>query len=146
MNWSKIQKVRESDFFRAVGVKKATYLLMVSFVKDYMQKEYGKGRPPFICIEDQVLICLYYLRNYQTQFTLGLIFEVNNSTICKIINKIETILSLSPDFQLPKVEKIKEEIDSQTILLVDVTETGIERPIDNQEEYYSGKKKAYSQK
>ncbi len=124
----KIQKLNDKDFKQLVGVKRETFLEMVNIVqKASMTKSSKRGRPSKLSIEEQLLMTLKYLRQYVTQKELAFEFEVGEATVCDTIKKIEDILVKSDKFSLPGKKELLEE-NSIEIILVDVTESMIERP------------------
>ena len=67
MKYEKLKDAPAHLFRRNTGVKKQTFALMVAAVKDADHKRLkGVGRTPKLCIEDQVLMTLEYLREYRT--------------------------------------------------------------------------------
>ena len=138
---------RKKIFKRLVGVKKETFEHMVEIVRKAENQRIWKetrGRNPKLSIEDQVLLCLWYLRVYTTQFYLGMVMWIAESNVCRICRKIENILIKSWEFNLPKKKELYE-WDFETLLL-DATECEIERPKNRQRKYYSGKQKKHTQK
>ena len=68
----KLKKVSEENFKRGVGVKRATFELIVKEYKE-SEKERKKGhkiggRKPKLCEEDRVLFMLQYYREYRTLY------------------------------------------------------------------------------
>ena len=62
--------------------------------------------------------------------SIGQSWGVTESTDCRIIQKIENILSQSRVFSLPGKKSLQES-DSSIDVVIDVTETPIERPKKN---------------
>jgi len=89
------------------------------------------GRKPILSIEDQILMTLMYWREYRTRFHIGIDYGISESQVCRIIQKIENILSASKKFQLPKKKKRASGKMSFEVVLIDATETPIERPKKN---------------
>lgn len=128
-----------TSFKRRVGVKKPTFESMVREIKKYelsktkKQKKKNKrnaGRKPTLRIEDQLLMTLMYWREYRTQFHIGIDYGVSESQVCRITQKIENILSMSKKFALPQKKKSPERMSFE-VVLIDATETPIERPKKN---------------
>ncbi len=66
---------------------------MVRLVK-YKEKQKKKpDRPTKLIIEDQILLTLQYLREYQTYDRIGIDWEISESNTCRIVLKIENRLS-----------------------------------------------------
>ena len=70
---------------------------------------------------------LEYLREYRTYFHIGQNYGVSESTAYKIIKWVEEILVQHPDFSLPG-RKTLEKNNNYEVVMIDATETPIERP------------------
>ena len=98
------------------------------------------GRPYRIGgLREHLLLLLVYYRTYTTHLFLAQIFHVDETTICRVIQRIaplaEQVLKI-------KSQRILKEKDLE-FLIVDATEQCIERP-KNQRDYYFGKKHAHT--
>ncbi len=106
---------------------------MVNLVKAVEAKRKKlSGRPSKLSYEDQVLLSLEYLREYRTYFSLGQIYGISESNTFKICRKIENILVDSKEFKLPNKKNIYEDPAIECIL-VDASESVVERPKKNKE-------------
>lgn len=106
---------------------------MVNLVKAVEAKRKKlSGRPSKLSYEDQVLLSLEYLREYRTYFSLGQIYGISESNTFKICRKIENILVASKEFKLPNKKNIYEDPAIECIL-VDASESVVERPKKNKE-------------
>ena len=131
MRWRRLKGFREKDFQRAIGVKRETFGEMVKVVRDHIQttrKIPRRCRPSKLSVEDQVIMTLMYLREYRTYFHIAMDYRLSESAVCRTIHKIEDILVKSKSFRLPgKKELLKSNVDYE-VILVDATESPIERP------------------
>lgn len=82
-------------------------------------------------MEDQLLMTLEYWREYRTYFHIGQTWGVNESTAYRIIRKIEDTLVKSRTFTLPGKKKLASSNYQLEVVVVDVTESPIERPKKN---------------
>ena len=133
----------DAVFKRLYGVKPDTFEKM----KGILQKEYNKlhkmgGRPPKLAVQDKLMATLKYYREYRTMESVGADYGVSKSTICESIQWVENTLRKDKTFQLPGKRVLKEASGSIEYIVVDVTESPINRPKKGQKEYYSGKKSA----
>lgn len=81
------------------------------------------------------MLLLYY-PSYVTQVFVGYMFGIDDSRVCRIVQRLEPILASVMAIQ--KGKKLpKEEVET---LIVDATEQSIERPKRRQNPYYSVKK------
>lgn len=65
---------------------------MVRLVKNKEKDKRKLGRPSQLRVEDQILITLQYLREYRTYYHIGKDWKMSESSICRIVHKIENIL------------------------------------------------------
>jgi hypothetical protein len=84
---------------------------------------------------------LEYWREYRTYFHIGQSWGVNESTAYRIIRKIEDTLVTSRAFTLPGKKKLQTFDCQIEVVVVDVTETPIERPKKNKNSSTAEKRK-----
>ena len=126
--YSTIQKLNDEKFRRKTGVKRKTFEVMVNLVRDHEDtRKKLQGRPLKLSYENQVLMTLGYLREYVTYFSLGQSYSISEANCYKICRRIEDILIQAKEFKLPNRKDIYEEPDIE-ILVVDATESQIQRP------------------
>jgi len=140
MKWITIQKLKPSDFRRRVGVKIATFKVMLKEVKKSNKNEKQKrkrrnkknaGPKHKYGIEDQLLMTLMYWREYRTMFHIATDYGISESSVSRIIQRTEDILKKSKKFELPKRTKPTGKAITYEVLLIDATESPIERPKKN---------------
>jgi hypothetical protein len=138
--YQKSRNLTSEDFKQIIGVKKETFTAMLKELGEkYVQKHEKGGRPSKMPLEIQLIIALKYLRQYVTQLELAFEFEVGEATIHDTIVWVENTLIKSGKFNVPgKKELLNPDTEIET-LLIDVTESPIERPKYDQENSYSGK-------
>lgn len=146
MKYCKARKLSANRFKRLTGVQKPTFKRMVELVKNEKKKKKKVGCPCKLRIEDQVLMTLQYLREYRTQYHIGTDWGVSESTVCRITQKIENILIRSGVFSLPGKKELRKKETEEKVVAMDVTESPIEKPKENQKNYYSGKQKEHTLK
>lgn len=77
---------------------------------------------------------------------MGTNWGVSESTICRIVTNIESTLMKTGKFRMPGKKALLKDSDYPEFVVMDVTETAIERPKKKQKKYYSGKKKCHTLK
>jgi hypothetical protein len=112
-----------------------------------LQKEFDEmhrngGKPPKLTPEDKLYVTLKYLREYRTMDSIAADYGVCKGTVCLAIQWVEDTLVKDGTFALPEKKALKRKSSSIEYIVVDVTESPINRPKKNQKEYYSGKKNA----
>jgi predicted DNA-binding protein YlxM (UPF0122 family) len=133
----------EAVFKRLYGVKPDTFEKMAAI----LQKEYDRmhefgGATPKLTVKDKLTVALKYLREYRTMESIGADYNVSKSTVCESIQWVENTLSKDKTFKLPGKKVLKKASDDIEYIIIDVTESPIQRPKKGQKEYYSGKKNA----
>jgi len=146
MEYSKARKLSANRFKRLTGVQKRTFKQMVELVKNEEKKKKKSGCPCKRRIEDQVLMTLEYLREYRTQYHIGTDWGVSESTVCRTTQKIENILIRSGVFSLPGKKELRQKETEEKVVVMDVTESPIEKAKENQKSFYSGKQKEHTLK
>ncbi|MDR0794456.1 MAG: transposase family protein [Tannerella sp.] len=130
-------------FLRLTGMNPGTFqIILLKFKKEieiYVSEHRArnKGRKCSLSPENQLLLCILYLRDYTTFVKLGLQFGISESYAQK--RYVFTKKMLLRCLELPDEQSLKTSLETN-LIAVDVTEHAIERPISNQRDYYSGKK------
>lgn len=83
---------------------------------------------------------LEYLREYRTYFSLAQIYGISEANTYKICRKIEDILIQSKEFRLPNRKELYESPDIEFVI-IDASESGIERPQKSKENTTRGRKR-----
>jgi hypothetical protein len=124
-----VSKLSSIEFRRLTGVQKTTFIERVSIVKEAENKRTSRrGKPFHLSIEDRLLMALEYLREYRTYFHLGQSYGISESACYRNCRWIEDTLIKSKRFSLPgKKALLKSNVEFE-VILIDATETPIERP------------------
>ncbi len=118
----------DGEFKRLTGVKKQTFQIMLSILQEqYVLEHKSGGKPNRLSIEDRLLMTLEYWREYRTYFHIGNSYGCSESRAYKIVKWVETKLISSRKFTIPGKKKLHA-LDKAAIVLIDVTESPIERP------------------
>ena len=141
MTYEKVKNLTSEKFKRLCGVKKETFAQMVEIVENQEKLKTKTGRPSKLSLENQVLMTLEYLREYRTYFHIAQSWGVNESTAYRIIRKLENILIRSPEFTLPGKKQLLKSNYELEVVVIDVTETPIERPKKNRKSTIAGRKR-----
>lgn len=136
MNKNKYEKaleLKDNEFKMLMGITKETAEEMVTILKEaYAEKHKRRGRKAKLPIEIMLTMALEYWRQYPTMFELSFEYDVAKSTVHDIIVWVEDVLVKSGKFSLPGKKALLSN-DEIEIVLVDVTESPIERPKKNKE-------------
>ncbi|CYU22461.1 transposase [Streptococcus suis] len=80
--YEKVLKLNSENFKLLIGVKKATFQLMLDRLTDAYQEQHRKGgHPRRLSMEEQLIMTLRYLRYYPTQRLLAFDFGVGVATV-----------------------------------------------------------------
>ena len=136
MFWENLKKYTKENFKRSTGVEWKTFKLMVKEVRRHEEKAVKKkgnnrSHPFKLCIEDQILMTLMYYREYRTQYHIGGTYGLHESNVGKNINRIENILKKCKEFELPGKAELAGTNHRFEVIVVDATESPIERPKKN---------------
>lgn len=147
MTFSQHKDLKPEDFKRLCGVHKETFARMVTVLEEQVeQKKKKPGKPSKLSVTNQVLMSLEYWREYRTYFHIGKSWGVHEATVCRIVRKVENALIQAGIFQLPGKKQLLDPESVAALVVVDATETPIERPKKGQRRFYSGKKKRHTLK
>ncbi len=129
MKYKIIADYSNTKFRRITGVKRATFQKMVGILhKAYAEKHRRRGRTPKLSIEDLLLATLEYLREYRTYAHIAASYGIAESNIYRGIKWVENTLIQDGTFSLPgRKAPMKSEMEYE-VILVDATESPIERP------------------
>lgn len=125
MRYETVKALKDEDFKRSSGVQRSTFAEMLKVVNEGLR---DFGRPSKLSRADQILLTLTYWREYRTEFHIGLSYGVSESTVCRIIQKIENVLIKSKQFHLPGKKVLQSSDTIIETVLVDASEQPIERP------------------
>ncbi len=126
--------------------------------KDDLKRErnIGAGRPFKLDLKNRFLMLLVYYRLYITYTLAGFLFDLDQSTICRDIHKIESLIRKCipiPQklYNITRRLKTPKEVEKYFpgfMAFTDCTEQQIPRPVDNDKRmtFYSGKKKRHTVK
>jgi hypothetical protein len=133
---------KPAEFTRLVGVNYGAFQIILEKLNLQIARFKAekpirrRGRKSSLSIEDQLLLTLIYLRQYHTFLQLGEMFSISESYASKRYEFISSQLLKVLD--VPNQKSLEKE---DLTVLMDVTEQPVERPVKQQKQYYSGKKR-----
>lgn len=129
MKYDQIKDLGGEQFRRLTGVKRPTFDKMVEILREAdKEKKSRGGRKNKLGIEDQLLMALEYLREYRTYFHISKSYGISESAAYKGVKWIEDTLIKHPDFALPGRKALIKSDTTYEVILIDATESPIERP------------------
>jgi Helix-turn-helix of DDE superfamily endonuclease len=146
MTYEQLKALTPGNFKRACGVYPQTFEQMLQVLRDHEQRKVKPGRPSTLALEDQLLMALQYWREYRTYFHLGLSWGLDESVVCRTVQKIENLLLKSKAFHIPGKKKLRAGGTPFDVIVVDVAESPVERPQKNNGDTIVGRKSAIPKK
>jgi hypothetical protein len=128
MNLERLFIKSDVEFKRLTGVKKPTFKTMLRILEfQYaVDHEFG-GKPSIMTLENKLLMTLEYWREYRTYFHIGNSYGCSESQAYRSVKWVENTLIKSGKFTLPGKNELHT-LDKAAVVLIDVTESPIERP------------------
>ncbi len=123
-----------TQFKRLTGVKREVFDQMLEVLnesKANARKHPSRGTSPKLSNADKLLLLLMYYREYRTQFYIGVTYGILESRVCEIIKEVERILINDSRFHLPGKKSLLKEENHFEVVLIDATESPVERPKKN---------------
>lgn len=128
--YERLQRVRDTDLKRLLGVKRHTFEAMVEEYETYhVEKKRQGGKPNTLSPAMQVVLMLEYYREYRSMAHLGFDYGVSESTVSRTIAEVEKVLVDSGRFSLPgKKALYQDEGINLEYIVIDATECPVQRP------------------
>jgi transposase len=140
--------LKTQQFKRRFGVQIQTFKQMLKSLKEYRlaNPKDKRGAKNKLTLEQQILVALEYWREYRTYFHVGTNWGISESTTWRIVHYVESTLMKTGKFGIPGKKALLKGFGHPEVVVMDVTETSVERPKKKQKKYYSGKKKCHTLK
>jgi hypothetical protein len=127
--FDRLSHLSDEQFRRLTGVRRSTFVLMSEILTsaDQALKSRG-GRASTLCVEDRLLMALEYIREYRTYFHISQSYGVSESNAYKICRWVEDTLIKDKRFALPGRKALLKSDMQFEVVLVDASESPIQRP------------------
>jgi hypothetical protein len=141
MKYENIKNHKDTSFRQATGVSRSTFDAMLEVIEiAYAEAHKNRGRHRKLSREDMLLMTLEYYKEYRSLECIGASYGLTKANVGKVIKWVEEALIKSGEFSFPGKKKLVQPTIEYEVIVVDTTETPIQRPKNNQRKYYSGKK------
>jgi len=129
IKFEQIKDESEEGFRRLTGIKRTTFASMLSILRkaEVVMKARG-GKPNKLALEERLLMALEYLREYRTYFHISRSYGISESACYRNIGCVEDILIKDKQFSLPGRKALLRNDMEYELVLIDATESPIERP------------------
>lgn len=129
MNYTEAHVLPDAQFRRLTGVKRPVFEKMLSVLMTaHAEKKSRGGRPNKLSVGETLMMTLEYLREYRTYFHIGVSYGISESYAYKLIRWAEDTLIKSGEFSLPGKKALLKSDMEYDIVLIDASETPVERP------------------
>jgi Helix-turn-helix of DDE superfamily endonuclease len=141
MKIDQLEQANDKVFRRITGVKRKTFEFMVNVLtEEQVKKRIRGGRPNKLSIAEMLLMTLEYLREYRTYAHIGISYGLSESNAYQTIRWVENTLISRKEFHLPGKKALLKSENEYEVVLIDVTETPIERPKKNKKNLFLARK------
>jgi hypothetical protein len=130
MSDDSLAHLTDVQFRRLTGLKRAVFVEMIRVLHASQRGRKGGNRRR-LRLETCLLMTLEYWREYRTQFHIAHSYGVDEATVNRTIRWVEDTLIKSGKFSLPGKKALRTSDAEYSVVLVDATETPIERPKKN---------------
>lgn len=143
MKFEQIKDESPEGFRRLTGIKRTTFDVMIVILNEAetILKAQG-GKPNKLSVEDRLLMTLEYLREYRTYFHISRSYGLSESACYRNIRWVEDTLIKEGQFSLPGRKALLKSDVAYEVVLIDTTETPIERPKKNKNTFILAKRSA----
>ena len=124
-----LESYKDEQFRRITGIKRETFakMLEILFKAEEARRRKG-GRKPQLALTEMLLATLEYIREYRTYAHIAASYGISESQIFRIIKWVEDTLIKDGTFSLPGRKALLKSDMKFEVILIDATETPIERP------------------
>lgn len=133
MTYEQLKHLKPDAFKRRCGVHLNTFEQMAKLLRPHLDRRGKRGGQCKLSVEDQLLVVLEYWREYRTQFHIATTWGISESAVCRLIQKVEGLLMDSGKFRLPGKKQLYQNACIWDVVVVDATESPVERPQKNNE-------------
>jgi Helix-turn-helix of DDE superfamily endonuclease len=129
MFYDAVKSLNDAHFLRLIGITKCAFAKIVDILTAAkLAQHFHGGRKPKLSIENMALMTFMYLRENRTYFHIAKSYGVSESSCWETVRWVENTLIKSGDFTLPgKKQLLKSDVEFD-VILIDASETSIERP------------------
>ena len=131
MRYSELEHLSNPEFKRLCGLSRGTFGEMTEVLRPHLNRQGRRGGQAKLSVEDQLLVVLEYWREYRSQFHIGVSWGLHETSVGRLIKKVEGLLVQCGKFRLPSQRQLYQPGWEWKVMVVDVGEMEIERPKKN---------------
>ena len=137
--------MKDEQYRRLFGFTKKTMNEMVEILREaYIAKHTRRGRHSKLAVDEMLMMACKYWKEYVTYLLLSPEYGIAESSAHDILVWVENVLIKSGRFALPGKKLVSG--DDLAVILVDVTETPVERPKRGQKSGIQGRRSGIASK
>lgn len=128
--FDKLKTIKNAELLRLTGINDVIFNKILEILKvEELKKFKNGGKFNKLSLENRLLMSVEYWREYRTYFHIAKSYGISESNCYRNIKWIEDTLIKHPDFQQLVGQKslLSDKFKNKTII-IDVTETPIQRP------------------
>ena len=138
---NRFDRLSDAEFKCLFGVGRETFAQMLGILTEASRRLHGAGgSPPKLSVTDKLRITLQYLREYRTMAHIAFDWGVAKSTVFESVRWVEDTLAGDGTLRLPGRKALRGEAPGIQVVVVDVTESPIQRPQKNRGNITPGRK------
>ena len=122
MPYTDLQSLSASEFKRLCGVTRETFREMSEVLRPHLERQGRRGGQNKLSGENQLLVTLEYWREYRSQFHIARSWGLHETTVGRIIKKVEDVLIKCGKFRLPSQRQLYQPGWEWKVFVVDVGE------------------------
>jgi predicted DNA-binding protein YlxM (UPF0122 family) len=131
-NEERIRQLKEASYQETFGVRKQVFDRMFTVLVEAHSVLHSKGgKPAKLTVLDKLVITLDYYKDYRPMNRIAFDYSVTKNAISKSVSWVERTLIKNGQFHLPNKRALSE--SNFEVILVDATESAVERPQKNSE-------------
>jgi hypothetical protein len=131
MTYEQLKALAPAEFKRFTGVQRPTFEKRVAALGEQERGKKKSGCPSKLTMADQVLVALQYWREYGPYFHIAVSWQLSEAAGCRLVHRVEDILIKIPEFHLPGKKTLREHGTQFEVIVIDATESPVERPQKN---------------
>jgi hypothetical protein len=129
MKYETLKSYSDEQFRRITGIKRTTFEKMLEILRPKLKEKLSKGgRKPKLILEEMLLAALEYWREYRTFAHIAASYGIHESNMHRLIKWVEDVLIKDGTFSLPDKKALIDSGVEYEVVLIDATESPIERP------------------
>jgi Helix-turn-helix of DDE superfamily endonuclease len=117
MTYKQLKELKPEAFKRRCGLQMETFDRIIEILNPHLDRKGKRGGQCKLSVEDRLLVVIEYWREYRTQFHIGTSWNLSESSVCRLISKVERLLMDSGKFRLPGKKQLYQQADNWQVIV-----------------------------